>query len=114
MAMSESSHKIPAKCWLAEVAIVILALVAFRKGNPYSFYIFMRWMACPLFGWIAWKAFSKPGGTALVVVSVSLAILYNPLFRVGMSRDNWELVNIAMIAVAIWSTLFSIKAARLE
>lgn len=113
MAMSGSSHKITPRYWLAEAAIVILALVAFRKGNPYSFYIFLRWVACPLFGWIAWKAFSKPGGTALVVVSTSLTILYNPIFRVGMSRDNWEIVNIAMIAVAIWSTLFSVKAARL-
>jgi hypothetical protein len=98
---------------MAEVAVVILALVAFRKGNQYSFYIFLRWAACPLFGWIAWKAFPKPGSTALVVVSTSLAIIYNPLFRVGMSRHNWELVNIVMIAVAIWSALFSIKAARL-
>jgi hypothetical protein len=112
--MSESSHKITPVYWLAEAAIVILALVAFRKGNPYSFYIFLRWVACPLFGWIAWKAFPEPGSTALVVVSTSLAIIYNPLFRVGMSRDNWELVNIVMIAVAIWSALFSVKAARLE
>jgi hypothetical protein len=28
-----------------------------------------------------------------------------------MSRDNWELVNIVMITVAIWSALFSVKAA---
>ena len=93
--------------------IVILAHVAFGKGNPYSVYIFLRWAACPVFGWIAWKAFSKPGGTALVVLSSSLAILYNPFLRVGMSRDNWEIVNIVMIAVAIWSVLFSVKAARL-
>lgn len=112
--MSGSSHKITPGCWIAEAAIVILALVAFGKGNPYSFYIFLRWAACPLFGWIAWKAFSKPGGTALVVLSSSLAILYNPFLRVGMSRDNWEIVNIVMIAVAIWSVLFSVKAARLE
>jgi hypothetical protein len=110
--MSGSSHKIPAKCWLAEAAIVILAIAAFGKGNPYSFYIFLRWAACPLFGRIAWKAFQKPGGTALVVVSTSLAVLYNPLFRVGMSRDNWELVNIAMIAVAIWSAAVSFKTAK--
>jgi hypothetical protein len=111
--MSESSHKITPVYWLAEAAIVILALVAFRKGNPYSYYIFLRWAACPLFGWIAWKAFPKPGGTALVVLSASLAILYNPLFRVGMSRDNWEIVNVVMIAVAVWSVLFSVKAKRL-
>jgi hypothetical protein len=112
--MPGSSHKITPRFWLAEAVIVILAIVSFGKGNPYSFYIFLRWVACPLFGWIAWKAFPKPGGTALVVVSTSLAIIYNPLFRFGMSRDNWELVNIVMIAVAIWSALFSLKAARLE
>jgi hypothetical protein len=112
--MSVTPHKIKPQHWIAEAAIVMLALVAFRKDNPYSYYIFLRWAACPFFGWIAWKAFSKPGGTALVVVSISLAILYNPLFRVGMSRDNWEIINIVMIVVAVWSALFSVKAARLE
>jgi hypothetical protein len=112
--MPDSPRKIPPSAWLAEAAIVILALVAFRKGNPYSFYIFLRWAACPLFSWLAWKAFSKAGGTGLAVTSASLAILYNPVFRVGMSRDNWEIVNIVMIAVAIWSAHFSVKAARFE
>jgi hypothetical protein len=112
--MSVIPHEIKPQHWIAEAAIVILALVALRKDNPYSYYIFLRWAACPLFGWIAWKAFAKPGGTALVVVSISLAILYNPLFRVGMSRDIWEIINIVMIAVAVWSALFSVKAAMIE
>jgi len=60
--------KISVGCWLAETAVVVLTLFAFRKHNPYSFYILLRWAACPLFCWIAWKAITKGGGVALAVV----------------------------------------------
>ena len=102
-------EKITAKCWLAEVAILILAVAALRKDNPYGFYIFLRWAACPLFIWIAWKAYSWSAATSLAVIAGVFAVLYNPLLRVMLDRNRWEVINMAMIAVAIWSVVVSIK-----
>ena len=110
--MNESPNKITPKLWLAEAVIVILALVALRKGNPHSYYIVLRWVACPLFCWIAWKAFSLSRATLLVILAGVLAVLYNPVLRVILSRDKWEIVNIVMIGIAIWSALLSIRGAR--
>ena len=91
------------RVWLAEAVIVILALVALRKGNPYEYYIFLRWAACPLFAWIAWKAFDSYKSVALAVAAGLLALVYNPILRVMMDRERWELINMGMIAVALWS-----------
>jgi hypothetical protein len=108
----ERKWNLAPNAWMAEAAIVVLALIALRKGNPYGYYIFLRWAACPLFGWIAWKALTKYSNTPLTVVAGLLAILYNPLIRISMDRERWELVNMAMIAVALWSVVQCLIAKR--
>jgi len=108
----DEPRKIDLKCWLAETTIIVLVLVALRKGNPYGYYIFFRWAVCPLFAWIAWKSYSK-GTIALAVAAGLMAVITNPVLRVMMSRDKWEIVNILMIAVAIWSVvLHSIRCTK--
>ena len=107
--MTEFPRKIPPSVWLAEAAILVLALIALRKGNPYSFYVFLRWVACPALVWIGWKSYSKSASTVLVVSAGALAVLFNPVIRVMLDREKWEILNIAMIAVAIWSAIVSVK-----
>lgn len=104
------------KCWLAEGVILILALVALQKGNTYGFYIFLRWAACPLFGWVAWKSFwrSSAAATALAVASGVLAVLYNPILRVTLDQNRWEVINMSMIAIALWSAVASLNEWRVD
>lgn len=103
--MNEITFKKAARIWLVEALIVILALVALRKGNSYDYYIFLRWAVCPAFVWIAWKAYSRGLGLLLVVSAGVLALLFNPIIRVGLARDKWEILNIALVVVAIWSAV---------
>jgi len=104
--------KIAVMTWLPEAIAVVLAIIALRKGNPYGYYIFLRWVACPVFVWIAWKAYSRGFGILMVVSAGLLAVLFNPILRVMLDRDRWEILNITMIAVAIWSVAVSIKSTR--
>ena len=76
---------------------MILALVAPRRGNPYGYYVFLRWVACPGFLWIAWKAYSRGFGLLIVIAAGVLAVLFNPLIRVRLDRDKWEILNVAMM-----------------
>jgi hypothetical protein len=103
-------RKFPLRAWAAEALIVLLALIALRKGNPYGYYIFLRWAACPLFAWIAWKAFDRYKNVVLAVAAGLLALLYNPIVRVSMERDRWEIINMGMIAVALWSVVQELLA----
>lgn len=98
--------------WLPEAAAVILAVIALRKGNPYGYYVFLRWMTCPIFVWIAWKAYSREYGLSLAIAAGILAVLFNPILRVMLDRGRWEILNIALIAVAIWSIIVSLKSKK--
>ena len=107
--MSESFWKHAARIWLAEALIVLLALIALRKGNPYGYYVFLRLIACPLFLWIAWKSYTRAATAALTIAACLLAVIYNPIIRVMLDRDRWELLNLAMIVIAIWSGIKSLQ-----
>jgi hypothetical protein len=108
--MNPITLKEAAATWLPETAAVILAVIALQKGNPYGYYVFLRWMGCPIFVWIAWKACSRGYGLLLAIAAGILAVLFNPVIRVMLDRGKWEIINIAMIAVAIWSAAVSIKS----
>lgn len=108
--MNPITLKKAAATWLPEAAAVILAVIALRKGNPYGYYVFLRWMTCPIFVWITWKAYSRGYGLLLAIAAGILAVLFNPVLRVMLDRGKWEIINIAMIAVAIWSAAVSIKS----
>lgn len=107
--MSENFWKNAARIWLAEALIAILALIALRKGNPYGYYVFLRWLACPLFLWIAWKSYVRAAATALTISAFILAAIYNPIIRVMLDRGRWELLNLSMVAIAVWSGITSFK-----
>lgn len=98
--------------WLPEAVAVILALIALRKGNPYEYYVLLRWITCPVFVWIGWKAYTRDFGIPMVIGAGILAVLFNPILSVMLDRDRWEILNIAMIAVAIWSAAVSLRTAN--
>lgn len=108
--MNQITLKKAALTWIPEAAAVILAVIALRKGNPYGYYVFLRWMICPIFGWIAWKAYSRSHGLLLAISAGMLAVLFNPILRVMLDRGKWEILNIALIAIAIWSAAVSLKS----
>lgn len=108
--MNPIALKKAAATWLPEAAAVILAVIALRKGNPYGYYVFLRWMTCPIFVWITWKAYARGYGLLLAIAAGVLVVLFNPVLRVMLDREKWEIINIAMIAVAIWSAVVSIKS----
>ncbi|RYD82523.1 MAG: hypothetical protein EOP84_09265 [Verrucomicrobiaceae bacterium] len=107
--MNQIVIKKAAKIWLSEAAAVVLAVIALRKGNPYGYYVYLRWMACPIFVWIAWKSYSRGYGLLLTIAAGILAVLFNPILRVMLDREKWEILNIALISVAIWSAVVSLK-----
>lgn len=107
--MEKFDLKLAVRTWLPEAVAVILALIALRKGNPYGYYIFLRWAICPLFVWIALKTYLRGNGLLLAVSAGVLAVIFNPILRVMLDRQKWEILNIALVAVAIWSALDSMK-----
>jgi len=107
--MNPKSLKKAIITWLPEAAVIVLVIIALRKGNPYGYYAFLRWMVCPAMVWIAWKAYNSSFGILMVITAGLFAVLFNPLLRVMLDREKWEILNIGLIAVAIWSAVVSLK-----
>lgn len=96
------------RIWIPQVIVSAMLLWALNPENPYGYYILLRWVCCASFAYLAIKALEqeKEGWTWVLGVT---AVVYNPIIRVHLTRDIWEIINIATIAVAVIS-VFVIKA----
>jgi len=83
---------------LVTIVPVLVLLLALAPGHPYGYFIFLRWVVCvaaliflpmfhghQLYGWMYAFGF--------------IALLYNPIFRVHLTRDIWMVLNVVTIVV---------------
>jgi TonB family protein len=75
--------------WLIAAAMLVSAAV---EKHPYSFYMLLRWICCPIFAYSAFAAHEK-NRVPWVWVFGALAALYNPIFLVHLNRSTWIGVN---------------------
>jgi hypothetical protein len=89
--------------WLIAAGMLVYAAV---ERHPYSFYVLLRWICCPIFAYSAFVAQEK-NRLAWTWVFGVLAMLYNPIFRVHLDRSiwsgvNWFTVGAIIVAVVFW------------
>lgn len=82
-----------------QLYVILMLLWALYPGNPYGYYILLRLVCCPVFAFLAYRAY-EDGKTGWVWVLGVLAVIYNPFARVHLTREIWAVINIASIAVA--------------
>jgi len=89
----DTSLSAPHLLWLVPIALLLIALIEL----PYGYYQFLRlviFATAVAIGSLTWRT-SQLG--ALVLFGV--AILYNPLFRIHLEREMWEVINVATAAI---------------
>jgi len=69
---------------------------------PYGYYILLRWITCITSILVAFKAFEKNIDWAKVVFTV-IAILFNPLFPIYLSRSTWIPLDIITALLFIFA-----------
>lgn len=82
---------------LMTVIPVIVLLIALAPGHPYSYFIFLRWVVCAcalLFVGMFHGHHLHPWMYGFGFV----ALLYNPIIRVHLTRDIWATLNVLTIA----------------
>lgn len=86
----------------AVLCLLLLALLPW----PYGYYIFLRIAVC-LWGIAAGIHLRahKPGG-AWPLLAWGIAILYNPIVKIPLEREVWEIVNLltAGAVLLLWKT----------
>ncbi len=72
---------------------------------PYGFYEFVRFSALLGFAILAYKASEKENKTEMIIY-ISLAILFQPVFKIALGRTLWNTIDVVvalfLIASIIW------------
>ncbi|MCC6427293.1 MAG: hypothetical protein IT435_10795 [Phycisphaerales bacterium] len=82
---------------IACVAAALLCIIALAK-LPYGYYSFLRLVVCGV-GVAAGVVLVKRGDPKTALLGWALAILYNPLFKVPLQREAWEVANVVTAGV---------------
>jgi len=79
-----------------------MLLWALNPGNPYAYYILLRWVCCGIFIYLAVQANELKKKDWIWVLGI-LAAIYNPIIRVHLTRTIWSFVNVITIGIALAS-----------
>lgn len=83
------------KIGLAVAAALLICLFPM----PYGYYTLVRFIAMVFFGCLA-IAFDKEGKTSYAIMSGSVALLFQPFFKIALGRGMWNVVDV-IVAVAL-------------
>ena len=81
---------LPAAVWFVPAAMLLVAL----GPMPYGFYTLLRWVACGAFLCLAYQEHQlRSGATGWSVLFVGMAILFNPLLPIHLTREAWAPID---------------------
>lgn len=83
---------------------IAMLLWALYPGNPYGYYVLLRWVCFGAFGYAALQAWEQQRQGWVWILGVTAGI-YNPLLPVHMPRELWSVVNLVTIAIAAASAV---------
>jgi len=93
------------RVWIPQVILSGLLLWALYPGNPYGYYTLLRWVACGVFLYLAYLAFESKRTVWLWVLGIN-AVIYNPIIRIHLTREIWNVLNVISIVILVVSIFF--------
>ena len=88
---------------LLKIILAILLLVCLLD-MPYGYYQFVRFLSAAGFSFLAYKAYDSRNQTDMIVYIV-LAILFQPLIKIALGRQIWNIVDV-IVAVGLVASIF--------
>ena len=71
---------------------------------PYGYYQLVRFIALIGFAILAYQALEKESHTEMIIYA-GLALLFQPLFKIALGRDIWNLVDV-VVGIALIISIF--------
>ena len=88
--------------------ILAVALLLCLFLMPYGYYQLVRFIAMIGFGYLAYEA-NQSKKEIETFVFIGLAILFQPIIKIALGRDMWNIVD---LVVAIWLLASVLKKKR--
>ncbi len=80
-----------------------MCVSAMLPGLPYGYFMLLRWVVCVSLCYAA-HALMKYKAEGLGWACVAVAVLFNPIFKVHLTRDVWWVVDGAGAAFLVFIT----------
>jgi hypothetical protein len=89
---------------------IILSILLFSclANMPYGYYQFIRFAGLIGFLILAYQAGEKQNKTEAIIY-VCIAMLFQPLFKIALGRDLWNIIDIVVGAGLLISLFFKRK-----
>lgn len=85
-------------------AILLICLL----DMPYGFYQLVRFLGLIVFGIFAYQSNQK-GNQTKMFIYIALAILFQPLFKIYLGRNLWNIVDVVVAVGLLVSMLINKK-----
>ena len=92
--------------------IMAALLLACLLHMPYGFYVLVRFVAMVVFAVLAMQ-YSEKRNSALMVTFGALALLFQPLVKIALGREVWNIVDVA-VAVLLIVLTFAVNKKTIE
>jgi len=89
-----------------------MLLWALYPGNPYGYYILLRWICCGTLIFLTFEAMELEKMNYTWTLGIT-AVIYNPIIPVHLNREIWSIINIITIII-LFSTIFFLKESKIE
>lgn len=97
------------RIWIPQIVACVMLLWALNPHNPYGYYILLRWVCCGVFAYSAVQASvlgsEKQGWVWVFGIT---ALIYNPIFRVHLNRELWQILNVVTVVILV-ASFFMLK-----
>lgn len=90
------------------LALLFLGCLA---DMPYGYYQLVRFLGMIGFLWLAFKENEK-GNKGLLVFWLSSALLINPIFKISLGRELWNVIDILWAVILVLTAFMSHAASN--
>lgn len=84
--------------------IIIPLLLLCLAPMPYGYYELVRWSSALAFAYMGYAALEQKVET-LPWVYFGLAVLFQPLFKIALGRNLWNVVDVIVAMFLIWTVV---------
>lgn len=91
---------------LIKIPLAILLFLCLAE-MPYGYYQFVRFAGLIGFGILAYTANQQNKQTEMIIYG-SLALLFQPFFKIALGRDLWNIVDV-VVAIGLIVSIFKEK-----
>jgi hypothetical protein len=88
------------------VLAILLLLCLFRL--PYGYYELVRFIAVIGFAILAWYEYEQKN-IPMVIIYVALAFLFQPLYKISLGRQVWNIVDVVVTTGLILTIIIKKK-----